>query len=1181
MSVRPNDGTREYLKSEDPIGSALTTCHDVKASSFGLERLTAWVTKIQNGGPQRKKTKRVCKQSRTNCVELYGIIILLLSGDVESNPGPRQWKYPCTLCAKPVKSNQDGLLCDGCDMWNHLKCLPDAIRLSKENYNQLADSDENWYCYNCLLPVLSDSFFTDERQEELSDLNCNEASNVSRSDIDTDGNNHESTANLAAENSELADEGGWFDQVRSNFPKDFLISYLNVNSLRFKIHEIREKAQQADILGIAETKIDCTYPDAQFQLPGFRLYRKDRTDRGGGLVTYVRSDLPSRRLKDMELNSIESIVLEIQFNNNTRLLVAMLYRPPNSSNELFQIEMTNFLDRAYQNYDYIWLLGDLNYDMLHREKSKHLVDLCDNFNLRQLITEPTNSTIHGNTLIDVIITNCPRKCTSSGALYTGASDSHSLIYVTTSLRAPRLAKKTVTYRNYKNFQAESFIKDLEYIPTSVTSVFNDPSDNYWAYLSMVKDVVDDHAPLKTIKTRAKEVPFMNRPLKQAIRKRKRLHKRYQMFPTNTSWEKYRLQRNKCVNIRRLSIRQYFYDKCKGGAKNTNFWPTIKPFLTNKGATSTDDIMIKTDDKLLTDPQKVTDHMNDFYINITKDIGSQLEPAPQLTTETNTEYVTKCVDYFDNHPSIMKIRQKTKMSNFTFRHTSKDEVIKVIRDLDQTKATGVDRLPAKLLKLSADSTSYHFTNIFNHMVDTSIFPSDAKLAEVTPAFKKEDSLKTKNYRPISILTASSKILERLMLRQYANFLNTILDPRIAAYRQGYSCETVLFKLTEDWKSWLEKSETVGSMMVDLSKAFDCLPHKLLIAKMKAYGASTSSCALLWSYLSNRKQRVRINGVHSEWRTLSKGVPQGSIMGPALFNLFMNDIVFVLSQAEIYNYADDNSISVHAKTRNEAISRLREETKNLTTWFDQNDMEANPGKYQSIFLKDSKAETRAHIGIGETTIVSSPSVKLLGVNLDENLDFNLHTKELCRKAGAQLNVLQRLSKYLDLDSRMTIFKSFIASHFKYCSIVWHSCGIQNTNKLEKLHYRALRFVYMDFSSSYIDLLLKAELPTLETSRKRQILKEVFKSVNKLSPQMLWGIFQEKNTPYNLRSKRNLSVSHCRTTRYGLNCVSHIGAALWNQLPNKAKELKDFKDFCNYLNTWTEPECKCHKCKNGYAS
>ena len=521
---------------------------------------------------------------------------------------------------------------------------------------------------------------------------------------------------------------------------------------------------------------------------------------------------------------------------------------------------------------------------------------------------------------------------------------------------------------------------------------------------------------------------------------------------------------------------------------------------NKGSRDSGTIMIKSDDGLCTDPSNVSDMMNKFYVNIAAQIGGQVDlPQEDLS---NCEYVDKCVDLYKNHDSITQIYNQRSDVNFAFNSIEPDEVQKIISGLETKKATGYDCIPPKLLKPVATSLSPVLSVIFNQCVDKSIFPENAKMAEVIPLFKKDDNLIMKNYRPVSILPSLSKVLEKIIHLQLQPFVDEVLDSRMSAYRKGYSCQHVLIDLIERWKKGLDNKGHAGAILMDLSKAFDCLPPQLLIAKLKAYGLSRDSCALIWSYLSTRKQRVKLSGVTSGWQFLIKGVPQGSILGPVLFNVFLNDLYLFVKNVDLHNYADDNTLSVVKPNIQEVVASLTREAEVAVDWFHFNMMEANPNKFQAIVLKNKE---QVLFNIKGNGIKSEENVKLLGVDIDTNLDFCYYVNKLCRKTGAQLKVLQRLSRYLDTESKLIIVRCFILSHFKYCELVWHFCGSRNTKRLERIQYRALKFVYSDFDSSYEHLLAKANLPTLELSRKRSILIEVYKAVNSLSPPFICDLFE----------------------------------------------------------------------------
>ena len=312
------------------------------------------------------------------------------------------------------------------------------------------------------------------------------------------------------------------------------------------------------------------------------------------------------------------------------------------------------------------------------------------------------------------------------------------------------------------------------------------------------------------------------------------------------------------------------------------------------------------------------------------------------------------------------------------------------------------------------------------------------------------------------------------------------------------------------------------------------------------------------------------------TLTKGVPQGSVLGPILFNIFINDLYAVINKSTLYNYADDNTISASCDTEKQMLDTLTSESIVAINWFNTNMMEANPEKFQVITLNTPANQQKAQITLGDKVIVAEESVKLLGIHLDEHLDFGKQAKELCRKAAAQLNVLQRLARYIDKDCRMSIFRSFILAHFNYCALVWHFCGATNTKKLERIQCSALRFIYLDFDSDYITLLDRAGLPPLELARKRAILIEVYKALHHISPAFMWDLFTPKVTRYNLRNSNRLCVPHVNSTKYGLRCLSVSGATLWNSLPNHTKSCDELRVFKLSMETWHDIPCKCKMCK-----
>ena len=518
-------------------------------------------------------------------------------------------------------------------------------------------------------------------------------------------------------------------------------------------------------------------------------------------------------------------------------------------------------------------------------------------------------------LLDVILTNRPSLLFNTTNFTCGISDWHNMISCVIKGAAPPPNKRKIQCRSYRHFDEEDFSEAVGVIPFDVAYVFDDVDDIYWAHEVLLTDVLNEHAPIKEKTVKTKQTPFMNSKLRKAIFKKSMSFNKYKTWRTPANWEAYRMQRNLCTKLKRLSIRHYFSERCAGGPKSKDFWPTVKPFLSNKGLLKDPVIILSENDSIISNQISVASTLNEFFVNAAQDISSVPIPEDIL-----------------NHPSIKKITAHIPApTGFDFSPVTSESIYTFISKSNPKKATGVDGIPAKIIKSCNKSISEPLAKLINHSFATSAFPNRLKEAQVIPVYKKKDPLDKQNYRPISILPFISKLFENAINSQLSTHFENLFNLFLGAFRPGMGCQSTLLRLVEDWRKALDNHKYVAAILMDLTKAFDCLPHSLLLGKLSAYGLSDKSCSLVSNYLSNRKQRVKLGPHYSEWADIVRGVPQGSILGPLLFNVFINDIFHFLDKSSLYNYADDNTLSYAHSNSDTLIHTLQQDCTSTLQWF----------------------------------------------------------------------------------------------------------------------------------------------------------------------------------------------------------------------------------------------------------
>ena len=663
-------------------------------------------------------------------------------------------------------------------------------------------------------------------------------------------------------------------------------------------------------------------------------------------------------------------------------------------------------------------------------------------------------------------------------------------------------------------------------------------------------------------------------MRKAISVRSKLKNIANKTGLDSDLEKYKKQRNYVVSLNRKTQKAFFKDLNPNNIQTSkSFFQTFKPYFSKK-YTYSEKLLLIENNKIISDDKDIATHFNNYFANITGSLGIIEWPITTQTQTTTDPILNKIYKYID-HPSIQTINsQYCSIDKFSFREISKKEIKSEIENLDTSKSSSGD-IPIRFIKdyLPFYIESLHYS--FNNAILSNIFPDPLKLVDVTAVFKKGDKNDKTNYRPISVMKAFATVFERLLFKQLNGFIESKFSPLLCGFRKGHNTQHALINLLEDWRTQLDNKKVVGTILCDLSKAFDTLSHDLMIAKLNAYGIGHSSLKFIDNYLTNRKQRCKVGSSYSSWENITSGVPQGSVLGPLLFNIFINDIFFFIKESSTINFADDNTIYAYGDSIDEVKFKLENDIENALHWFEINQMVANPNKFQLMFLGTRK-KTKLCLSIGDKTCVSSSSVTLLGVEIDWKLNFNQHVKNISNKANNKTKSLSRLRNKLDTTQKLSLYHSYILSAFGYCPLIWMFYGKSYNEGIDRVQRKALRIIYNDYNSDYDTLLKYGNHHKIHDVNNRKLLIEVYKCLNKLNPTFLNDLFKPKTLSHDLRNRNLLHIPNANTLNYGLKSLSYRGSMIWNSNNNShLNQSKDLNQFKNRLKNQESIKCSCHLC------
>ena len=597
----------------------------------------------------------------------------------------------------------------------------------------------------------------------------------------------------------------------------------------------------------------------------------------------------------------------------------------------------------------------------------------------------------------------------------------------------------------------------------------------------------------------------------------------------------------------------YFEENKNNIKNT--WNGIKSIINTSTSSSPKISQIKINGKVIDNPLGIATGLNNFFV----DVGPNTERDIPITPPDKISPER----YLKNRNQL----------NFIIAHISVDEVTDIIKKLNATKATGPSSIPVKLLLLIPDLIILPLCKIINTSFTTGKFPDALKIVKVIPIHKGGSTDDVNNFRPISLLSIFDKIIEKLMHKRLYEFLenNNILFKNQFGFRKQNSTIHALIQITEQIRESMEKGKFGCGIFIDLRKAFDTVNHKILLKKLEHYGVRGTFLQWFESYLTGRKQYVYFNGHSSDQKDISCGVPQGSVLGPLLFLIYINDLPNISETLKFFLFADDTNIYYEADNLKDLERIVNKELKWLNQWLSVNRLALNISKTNFVIFHPYNKPTKEliTIKINKKAIAEEKYVKYLGVLIDSTLSWKYHIDNLTKKISRAIGVMYKIRYYVNSSILMNLYYSLIYPYLLYAIQVWGLAFDSNLKKVITLQKKAIRMMTFNDSSYeyrgplvHTDPLFK-ELKILKVNDiyKLRILQFIYDSINGISPTQFKNWFTlnvnlhdhatrtnstDLNNNRELTLTNNIFIPYARTTYYGLKSIKVTGPKIWNSIP-----------------------------------
>ena len=657
--------------------------------------------------------------------------------------------------------------------------------------------------------------------------------------------------------------------------------------------------------------------------------------------------------------------------------------------------------------------------------------------------------------------------------------------------------------------------------------------SYSTFTNTFQEAYDSTIPLKAMKhvNKSSKKPWITDEHFCMIREKDKCYKEMKLKQCVASEQQYKKLRNKLANVLKSAERKYYRNTLEDNKTNLRkVWDTLNVVIhreKRKKMNST----FKYKDSEVNNEQQIAQLFNKYFLNVPRNLYKALPPE----TEDPTSYM------------------KTNVNSLYLTPTDADEVLSLLKDMKNSSA-GYDGISSITVKYVANELLEPLIHICNISLSLGEFPDEMKLARVVPIHKKGKKDQFNNYRPISVLPVFSKLLERLMYNRIVEFIDkfSLLHDNQFGFRKSRSTSMALNVLVDKYHQALQDKKYMVGLFVDLSRAFDTLSHDILIEKLSKYGIRGTALDWIRSYLSNRKQFVSYGSKKSDVGNIEIGVPQGSILGPLLFLLYINDLCNVSKRVSFIQFADDTSIYCTGSSLENVCSTIEAEMALICDWLNNNKLSLNVSKTNYMIMTPSYREVNDDLTIkvnGET-IERVSETKFLGVILDRRLTFKSHIDYIANKIAKCVGLLSKAKHILSTDSLRTLYVAIVQPYLSYCIEIWGHTYESYSKKLFLLQKRIVRTItFSKYDDHSLPLFKSLRILPYKEQYEYTVASLVFKSLTKKLPYPFENYFIPNMSQRTSDSLRSPFCSHklCEFS------VRVMGPRIWNKLNQNIKSSK----------------------------